>query len=78
MVIRPRTLEDRRRELAWRQADEGDRALAPHHVNRLSERCRRYRRHQSTMDPTAGFLDDLCGRIRLHCVYRHIGTRRAG
>jgi hypothetical protein len=30
-------LEDRRRELAWRQADEGDRALAPHHVNRLSE-----------------------------------------
>ena len=32
-------LEDQRREPAWRQADEGDRAPAAYRVNRLSERC---------------------------------------
>ena len=65
-------------KLAGRKADQADRALAPHHLERLGERRRRYRRHQHAVRAAAGLFDDLRRRIGRFGIHRHVGAGRAG
>jgi hypothetical protein len=68
-------VENGRPEVAGREANQADRALAPHQLERLRERRRRHRGHHHPVRASAGLLENLRRRVGRFGVDRHLGAR---